>query len=326
MIAQRLSGIGEIVRIHADAVAAHQARLEAQRIPLGVHARQHLIRVDSHAVTDHGHLVHKGDVDVPLAVLHHLHGLGGLNGGHGEGAGLDDDVIYLLNFAGGLLVHAGNDLADIGEGVYPIAGVDALGAVADLPVHAALEAGLLLDDGHANVLGDAGVHRGLEDHDGAGGQVLPHGAGGALHRTQVGGGVGVHGRGHGHNDELGLLQPRGVGGEVHGGVLDGLAHLVGGVDAVGVLIHALFIDVEADDEDMLGKLHGNGHTHIAQAHQGQLLRTLDKAIVNGIKLHMFYSFFNLFTIPESTFLDFPKSGGALWRSCRSPSRRRGRSS
>ena len=169
--------------------------------------------------------------------------------------------------------------------MYPIAGVDALGAVADLPVHAALEAGLLLNNGNANVLGDAGVHRGLEDHDGAGGQILAHGAGGPLHRAQVRGGVGVYRRRHGHHDELSLLQPGGVGGEVHGGVLNGLAHLVGGVDAVGVLLHTLFIDVEADDGDVLGKLHGNGHTHIAKTHQGQLFCTLDKTNVNGIEFH-----------------------------------------
>ena len=289
MIAQSLGGIGEIVGVHADAVAAHQARLKAQGVPLGVHARQDLIGVDAHAVTDHGHLVHEGDIDIPLTVLHHLHGLGSFDGGHGEGADLDDDVVHLFNFPGGLLIHAGDDLTDVGEGMDPVTGVDALGAIADLPIHTALEAGLLLDNGHADVLGNAGIHRGLKDHDGTGSQILAHSAGGTLHRAQVRGGIGIHGGGNSHYDELGLLQPLGVGGEFHGGVLDGLTHLVGGVDAAGVFVYTFFIDVKADDGDMLSKLHSNGHAHIAQAHQGQLLRALDQAVVNGVEFHITYT-------------------------------------
>ena len=275
-------------------MAAHQSGAEAQGVPLGIHAGEHLVGIDAHAVADHGDLVHKGDVDVPLAVLDHLDRLGGLDGGDGERSGLDDDVVDLLDLPGALLVHAGDDLLNIGQGMYAVTGVDALGRVADLPVLAALEAGFLFDDGDADVLRHAGVHRGLKDHDAAGGEVLAHGAGRALDGAQIRRVVRVDRRGHGDDQELRLLQAGGIRCKFHRGILDGLAYLVGGVDAVGVFVHTLLIDVKANDRNVLGKLHRKGHTHIAEAHQSQLFLTGDQSLINRVKLHICYSSIPLF--------------------------------
>ena len=286
MIAQRFRGAGEVIGVHADAVAAHQSGTEAQSVPLGVHAGKHLVGINAHAVADHGDLVHKGDVDIPLAVLDHLDRLGGLDGGNGEGPCLDDDIVDLFDLPDALLVHAGDDFPDIGQGMNTVAGVDALWRVADLPVLPAFQAGFLFNDGDADILRHAGVHRGLKDHDAAGGEVLAHGAGRALNGAQIRCGIGIDRRGHGDDQELRFLQAGGVRCKFHRGILDGLAHLVGGVDAVGVLIHPLFVDVKANDRNVLGKLHRKGHTHIAEAHQSQLFLPGDQSLINRVKLHI----------------------------------------
>lgn len=167
VIAQLFGGIGKIIGVHADAVTAHKARLKAQRVPLCVHAVQDLNGIDAHFAADHGNLVHKGDIDVPLAVFYDLYRLGGLNVGHGEGAGLDDDVVNLLDDRAGFLVHAGDNFANIGEGMYFIAGIDAFGRIANSEIHPAFEPGILLQDGNAYILSDAGVDRGFIDYNAA---------------------------------------------------------------------------------------------------------------------------------------------------------------
>ena len=58
-----------------------------------VHGLDHLAGVDPHEVEDDGELVHEGDVDVPLAVLDHLRGLGDLDGGRAVNAGVDDQQV-----------------------------------------------------------------------------------------------------------------------------------------------------------------------------------------------------------------------------------------
>ena len=170
--------------------------------------------------------------------------------------------------------------------MYAVTGVDALGRVADLPVLAAFEAGLLFDDGDADILRHAGVHRGLKDHDATGGEVLAHGAGRAFDGAQIRRVVRVDRRRHGDDQELRLLQAGGVRCKFHRGILDGLAHLVGGVDAAGVFVHPLLVDVKANDRNVLGKLHRKGHTHIAEAHQSQFFLSGDQSLINRVKLHI----------------------------------------
>ena len=172
MAAEFLGLEGQVVRIDADAVPAHQARSEAQGVPLGVHALDDLGGVDAHAVEHHRELVHEGNVYVALRVLDDLHGLGGLDGRDREGPSGDHDVVDPADELGGLVVHARDHLADGRKGMHAVAGVDAFGAVAHLEVLSAPEAGFTLENRHADVLGDARVDGGLVDHDAAGLQVL----------------------------------------------------------------------------------------------------------------------------------------------------------
>ena len=52
-----------------------------------------------------------------------------------------------------------------------VTGIDTLGAVTDLEVHTALEAGFPLQNRNTYILSYAGVDSGLEDNNGAFGQV-----------------------------------------------------------------------------------------------------------------------------------------------------------
>jgi hypothetical protein len=70
-------------------------------------------------------------------------------------------------------VLAAHDLGDLLERVLLVAGVDALGRVAEREVDAALQAALALEDRAADVLGHAGVHRRLEDDDRALAEAFP---------------------------------------------------------------------------------------------------------------------------------------------------------
>ena len=76
VVAHFLGLVGDVERIDADAVAAHQAGLEGQEVPLGAGRLEHVARVDAQPVGDQGDLVDQGDVDVALGVLQHLGELG----------------------------------------------------------------------------------------------------------------------------------------------------------------------------------------------------------------------------------------------------------
>ena len=296
VVAELLGLVGEVVGVHADAVPAHEAGSEAESVPLGVHSVHDLGGVDAHAVEHHRELVHEGDVDVALRVLHDLDRLGGLDGRDGVGPRRDDDVVDPPDLLEGLLVHAGDDLAYGRESVHAVAGVDALGAVADLEVDAAPEARLLLEDGHAHVLGDAGVDRGLVHDDGARPEVTPQGARGALDGGEVGRLVLVHRRWHGDDVEPGLLEPRRVARELdrrRGHSL--VSHLVGGVDARPVLLDLGLVDVEPDDGHVFCKLDCDGHAHVAEADEGQLCLSVKEVL---IKAHVPNS--SLFLKPRGT--------------------------
>ena len=60
---------------------------------------------------------------------------------------------------------AGHDLQDVVEAPLLVAGIDALGRVADVEVGLPFQAGRLLEDGDADVLGDAGIDGRFVDDD-----------------------------------------------------------------------------------------------------------------------------------------------------------------
>jgi hypothetical protein len=68
--------VRQVVRVHADAVAADQARLERQEVPFGAGGLQHFQRIDAELVEDEAQLVHQRDVQIALRVLDHLGGFG----------------------------------------------------------------------------------------------------------------------------------------------------------------------------------------------------------------------------------------------------------
>ncbi len=79
MIADFLSSVGQIIGVDANAVAADEARLKWQEVPLRRGCRQHFGRVEPELVEDDRELVHQGYVEVALRVLDHLRCLGHLD-------------------------------------------------------------------------------------------------------------------------------------------------------------------------------------------------------------------------------------------------------
>ncbi len=140
-------------------MAADKPGLEAQRVPLGVHAGNDLVRIDTHAVENDRQLVHKSDVDVALAVFNHLDGLCGPDGRDRIGPRCDDKIINVRDGLTGFGVHAGNDLSDVFERMDLVARIDALRRIPDPEIHTAFQAGFPLQNGLADVFRDAGVHR-----------------------------------------------------------------------------------------------------------------------------------------------------------------------
>ena len=101
MIADRLGLVGQIIRIHPDAVPPDQTGVEIQEIPLGARRRQDVAGVDPHAVENHGQLVHQGDVQVALGVFDHFGRLGHPDRGRLVNAGRHHPAVDVGQQAGG---------------------------------------------------------------------------------------------------------------------------------------------------------------------------------------------------------------------------------
>ena len=164
VVAGRLRLLDQVIRIHADAVAADQARAERQEVPLGAGRFQHFGGVDAEPVEDQRELVDQRDVDVALGVLDHLGGLGHLEARGLVRAGGDDAAVQRIDEVGGLGRRAGGHLGDVGQAALAVAGIDALGAVADEEIVVEAQAGGALEFGHADFLGRAGIDGGFVDH------------------------------------------------------------------------------------------------------------------------------------------------------------------
>ena len=87
-------------------MSAHKTWTETQRIPLGVHAIDHFIGIDTHAIKYHRQFVHERNVDVTLAVLNNLHSFSSLDVGDGIRSNFNDQIIDLLDLLAGLRIHA----------------------------------------------------------------------------------------------------------------------------------------------------------------------------------------------------------------------------
>ena len=179
VVADGLGLEGEVVGVHADAVAAHQAGPEGQEVPLGAGRLEHGLGVDAHAVEDERQLVDQGDVQVALGVLDDLGRLGHADALRLVRARGDDLPVELVDQLGRLGRGAGGHLPDGGHPVRLVARVDPLRAVAGVEVAVVHQARVVLEHGHAVLLGGARVDRGLVDDDVAG---LEHPADGGAGR------------------------------------------------------------------------------------------------------------------------------------------------
>jgi len=271
VVADGLRLVGEVVRIHADAVAADQARAEGQEVPLAAGGLQHGLGVDAHLVEDDGQLVDEGDVDVALGVLDDLGGLGHLDAFGLVGADDNDLAVELVDQLGHFGRGAGSDLLDGGDAVFLVARVDALGAVAGVEVDVELEAGHLLQHRHAVFFGGTGVDGGFVNDDVALLEHLTDGLAGLDQGGEVGLLVLVDGGGDG--DDVGI-----AGGQVlqAGRVAEagGFGELFvrdfeRGVVAAAQSVDAGLVDIEADNAALLGEFHGERQADVAQADDGE---------------------------------------------------------
>src|SRR4029077_505674 len=100
-------------------------------IPLGAGRLQDLERVDADFSEDDRQLVHERDVQVTLGVLDHLCGFGNLDAGGAVHAGFDHRSVEIGDAIERPGRIAGDDLGDPGQGVLPVARVDAFRGIAD---------------------------------------------------------------------------------------------------------------------------------------------------------------------------------------------------
>ena len=148
-----------------------------------------------------------------------------------------------------------------------VAGIDALGRIADMKIAAAGEAGCLLQHRQAILLDGAGIDRRLVDDDVA---LFQHAADGrrrGADSAEVGPAGAVDRRRHGDDIKVGAGQAGRL-------VLIGQRRLrkLGGFDLAGAVVagaqfrHPLGVDVEADD-GRTGTRKSDGHrqAHIAEA-------------------------------------------------------------
>ena len=165
---------------------------------------------------------------------------------------------------------AGDHFGYSGEGVLLVAGVDTLRGVAHMEVLFPDHAGLFFKDMDADLFGDPGVDRGLEDHDAPFFHVLPHDAGGPLKGSEIRASGPINGGGDCHHNKVGLGQSDGI---IGGGEMNRFFKLIGINFSGGItLFLAVFNDAGADIKSDGGvyrsKMDGKGEADVAKAHDG----------------------------------------------------------
>ena len=132
-----LGFVGEVVGVNADAVSADEAGAEVEEVPFGAGGGEHVEGVDPHLVEDEGEFVHERDVEIALRVLDDLGGFSDFDGGCFVDTSGDDGSVHGGDDLECLGVLSADDFLDLGEGVFFVAGIDALGRVSDFEVEAA---------------------------------------------------------------------------------------------------------------------------------------------------------------------------------------------
>src|SRR5690606_17255336 len=257
---------GQVIRVDADAVAAHQAGGELEEVPLGSRGIQDFRGADADQVADLRHLVHQRDVDVALRVLQHLRGLGHLDGGGAVHAGVDDFLVDAGDDLQRFLILAGHDLDDLLQRVLAIARIDPFGAVAQLEVDPAAQARRLFEFRSADLLGGAGMDSGFEYDNAARAQHRSYRPASLDQQGKIGIVLVVDRGGNGNDEEIAALQFRHLVGECHGRSQQGLAlDLAGPVIAFFQPRDAPLVHIKADDVEALGKCDGYGQADVSKA-------------------------------------------------------------
>ncbi len=232
---------------------------------------------------DNRKLIHERDVDIPLGILDDLRGFRDLDRLRPVHACLYDQLVNLRDRIQRFCVHAGNNLRDRLEAVHLVAGVDSLRRVTDFPVGAALQAGLFFDNRDAGFLGHARINRGLENNDCPFCQILSDKTGSAFNRRKVRRMVVIDRCRNRNDDEFRFPESFRICGKFHRCFSDRLvADLVCGVDAVLVFLNLRFIEVEADNLDLLRESNRDRHPDIAKAYQREFFLSVYQFFV---KIH-----------------------------------------
>ncbi len=184
-------------------------------------------------------------------------------GGHDAAIDLVDDV----ERGGGV---GRDDLQDVVEPPFLVAGIDAFRRVADVEILLPYEARRLFQGRDADFLGDARIDRRLVDHDVALLELGAHGCRCALERFQIGLLAGVDRRRNGHDVEVGRGKILRVGGEFQSRHLErGRVDFARPVVALGQLGDPPCVDVEGDDgRSGTRKGGGDGQADIAEPDHG----------------------------------------------------------
>lgn len=155
--------------------------------------------------------------------------------------------------------------------MFLVAGVDALGAVADKKVLLPLHTGFALQYGDAYFFGGARVNRGFIHDDGTFFHVTTSAGGSADERGKVGDVGFVNRGGHGYDDYVGLAQQSGVVGidRVYARLHFLVAELEGGVSTVLTGFDFVSGDVETYGADFFAEFYDKGQSDIAEADDGK---------------------------------------------------------
>lgn len=265
VVTQFFGFVREVIRVHANAVAADHAGAKRQEVPLAACGLQHLQCVDADALEDDREFVDEGDVQVALAVFNHFGSFGHFEAAGFPGARFDDAAVQRIDRVGHCGCAATGNFADGGQGVDFVAGVDSLGAVAAEKVLVELEAAELFEHGHTHFFGGAGVDGGFVNDHVARLEHFAHGFAGFDKRGHVGAVGLVHWGGHGDDEDLCLLEVLRVG---------AVAQLLGALQFFGAafqgvvfarlkLVDSRLVDVKTDGGAVFAKLYCEWQAHIA---------------------------------------------------------------
>ena len=277
---------GEEVGDDRDAVAtetrAGVVGEEPERLAAG--RLNHLPGRDAELVAHQRQLVGERDVHGAEGVLVQLGGLRDHRARHRDHL-VHGLAVEQLGAAQALLGDAGHELGGVADRVLLVARVHPLGRVAEEEVLADLLAAALQDRQH-DLLGGAGVRRGLEHDELARPQVGRHRLGrrhdvGDVRRARL-----RQRRGHADRDRVELADHPVVrgGGEAAVEVVEALGRDVHQVRALlADRAHSLLVDVDAGHgEARLGEHHRQGQAGIAEAHDADRRLTRRNAVVEGL--------------------------------------------